>query len=224
MVSLQNHWEFLDLLGHQRTGYLLRHKDLWTFPSLQPPLGQRCVSPPGMANWGPQCDTPGRWTHPLWSLRQNTSILTSSVVARAAGMAPVLSDLSRQASRVFAARFLRSLSQPDPCCSRDASQSSVNVLPWLQEENMLSQPCKQLMRYLILRLKEPLEQEVCLTLHFFFLPISHFMFCLLSILLRDRCWGGTRRVGVARENIFIPQVLMKKSVNLKPALDQCRTA
>lgn len=58
-------------------------------------------------------------------------------------MGPVLFDLSRQAMSLFAAHFLRSLSQPDTRRSRDAWQSSINVLPRLQE-NALSQPCRLL--------------------------------------------------------------------------------
>lgn len=91
--------------------------------------------------------TPGRRPHPLRSCRQNTLILTYSAVAWTAGMVPVLFDLPRQALSLFAAHFLRSLSQPDTRRSRDASQSSINVLPWLREENMLSQPCRLLRRW-----------------------------------------------------------------------------
>lgn len=64
--------------------------------------------------------TPGRQPHPSCICRQNTLILTYSAVAGAAGMGPVLFDLSRQATSLFAACFLGSLSQPDTRCSRDA--------------------------------------------------------------------------------------------------------
>lgn len=140
---------------------------------------------------------PGRRMHLLWSLRQNTFILIYS--ARAAGMAPVLFDLSRQATRVFAACFLRSLSQPDTHMPFPWCLTELNQCPSLAAGGKHAEPALQAapaVGYLILRLKELSEHEVCLTLHFFFLPISHFIFCLLSILLRFR-WmtGGTRCVG-----------------------------
>lgn len=150
-MSLRHHRELLDLLGHQRTGCLLRLKDLQTFPSLQPPLGHRCLSPSGKANWGPEHEAPlgvtliapGRRTHPLCSCRQNTFTLTYSVLARAAGMAPVLFDVSRQVPGCLLHVSLE-VCEPDTRRSRDASQSSTNLLPWLQEENVLSQPCRLL--------------------------------------------------------------------------------
>jgi len=39
-------------------GHLLGPKDLQTFPSLQPPLGRRCMSPPAVENWGPENNDP----------------------------------------------------------------------------------------------------------------------------------------------------------------------
>lgn len=108
-------------------------------------------------------------------------------------MVPVLFDLSRQATSAFTAHFLGSLSQPDTHRSHDASQNSINVLPWLQEEKH-AEPSLQAasaLGYLILLLKEPLEQKVCLTFHFFSPPPPY-----PSLHIVSRCCRSVLRRGI----------------------------
>lgn len=155
-MSLWHLWDLsLDLLGCQRSvWHLLGPKDLQRFQVSSHPwdAGSRHHPWWQTRDWrtkipfGVILITPGRRPHPLCSRRQNILILTYSAVAWTAGTVPALCDLSRQATRVFAAHFLRSLSQPDTR-SRDASQSSINVLHRLREENMLSQPCRLFRRW-----------------------------------------------------------------------------